>query len=80
MTHKEIADLFRTMADRIEKNDADPFGGAVVAVGPGEDGTVVQLLKIDPIPNPTAFWAELIGRCEEAVNAQPTMTPGFPRR
>lgn len=81
---KEIADQFRRMADRIEKNADEPFAGVALIVPPGDDPQTVELLKLDPHPDATAFWAELSGRCQDAVagltDAARNAQAGFPRR
>lgn len=68
MTAKDIADRFRKMADRIERNADEPFGGVMLVIPPGDEPSVIELLKLDPTPDATSFWAELKGRCDEAVH------------
>lgn len=65
--NKEIADRFRAMADRIELNVGQPFGGAILVIPPGDDPSIIELLKLDPMPDASSFWAELKGRCDDAV-------------
>lgn len=65
---KDIADRFRRMADRIEKNGAEPFGGAALIVAPGDgDLLSVELLKLDPKPDAAMFWGEIRSKADEAV-------------
>lgn len=81
---KEIADRFRKMADRIELNSDQPFAGAMLVIPPGDEPTVIELLKLDPEPDASAFWAELNGRCADAVSkltdASRNAQAGFNRR
>jgi hypothetical protein len=63
---KGIADRFRQMADRIEKNDAEPFAGAVLIIPPG-DGVVVEMLNLDPSPDAALFWGAIRSKADEAV-------------
>jgi hypothetical protein len=51
----EQSDYFRAMAERIEHNAADTFGGACVIVPP--EGEPIELLVLDP----TADSAQFIG-------------------
>lgn len=80
---KEIADRFRKMADRIEKNENEPFGGVALIVPPGEDAFgSVELLKLDPTPDAAIFWGEIRSKADEAVRGlevQARQQPGFRR-
>ena len=55
------ADLFRAMADRIERNDPEEFGGAILLVPPpsqeGRDVEPVVILLVDPNQDQRHFWA-----------------------
>ncbi len=64
---KEIADRFRKMADRIEKNAAEPFAGVALIVPPGDGAGSVELLKLDPTPDGAIFWGEIRSKADEAV-------------
>lgn len=81
---KEIADRFRKMADRIEKNEGEPFGGCVLVVPPGDNAVILELLKLDPAPDAYAFWSEINSRAEEArqmlASAARSAQAGFGRR
>jgi hypothetical protein len=66
--NKEIAARFRVMADRIEKNESEPFGGAALIIPPGEQGMVVEVLKLDPAPDAAIFWGEIKSKADEAVH------------
>jgi hypothetical protein len=63
---KQIAARFRQMADRIEKNESEPFGGAVLIMPPG-DGMVVEMLNFDPTPDGALFWGAIRSKADEAV-------------
>lgn len=60
----EAAQLFRDMADRIEANKPDEFGGALVFVPPeGEDtDEPIAILIIDPARDPANFWSTVKAR------------------
>lgn len=79
---KEIADRFRLMADRIEKNASEPFGGVALIIPPGESVSSVELLKLDPKPDSVIFWGEIRSKADEAVSelaAQSRQRGGFIR-
>jgi hypothetical protein len=68
---KEIAERFRRMADLIEKNQDEDFGGAAVIVPPrhqsNQDLKSIEILKLDPAPDAAIFWGEIRSRSDEAV-------------
>ena len=64
---KTIADAFRAMADKIERNGADSFGGAVVVVPPG-GGDPVHILVLDSQQDPSMFWGNLKTKCDIAIH------------
>jgi len=64
---KEIADRFRKMADRIELNAEEPFGGCAMIVPPGEGAAVIEMLKLDPASDPAIFWGEIKSKADQAV-------------
>ena len=64
---KEIADRFRQMADRIEKNSDEPFGGCVMIFPPGENPEPVELLWLDVKTDPAQFWGAIRGKCDFAM-------------
>lgn len=79
-----IADRFRMMADRIEKNQDEPFGGVALIIPPGDtDGRgSVELLKLDPAPDAAIFWGEIKSKADEAVmelQHAARQNPGFRR-
>ena len=54
------ADLFRQMADRIERNDPGEFGGAILIVPPPDESGEIEALEIllvDPNQDTRHFWA-----------------------
>ena len=68
---KEIADRFRKMADRIELNEGQPFGGVALIIPPQSEGaggeSSVELFKLDPTPDPAIFWGEITTKANDAV-------------
>lgn len=64
---KEIADRFRKMADRIEKNGEEPFGGCAMIFPPGDNVQPVEILKLDSNPDPSMFWGEIRSKADVAV-------------
>ena len=78
----EIADKFRAMADRIEKNDPEVFAGAVVIVPPKDGGEPVEILQLDGKPSPSEFWGLIRYKSDAAVaelNNQSRMQSAFRR-
>jgi hypothetical protein len=70
---KEIADIFRRMADRIEKNAAEPFGGCALIIPPvdiqntQQKPTMIEMLKLDPNSDFVIFWGEIKSKADQAV-------------
>nr|WP_294546485.1 hypothetical protein [uncultured Rhodopila sp.] len=62
-----ISDIFRAMADRIERNPAAEFAGAAVVVLPG--GKTIEYLAIDPaaVKDPAQFMGVVTGRITIAM-------------
>lgn len=52
---KKFSDLFRDMADRIERNKPEDFAGAILIVPPTGDAIAVMIA--DPTKDLEAFWA-----------------------
>jgi hypothetical protein len=78
---KEIADRFRAMADRIEKNDGE-FAGAVVIVPPAEGGSAIEIFQIDASPSPSEFWGLIKFKADAAIfelSSQARMGQAFRR-
>jgi len=66
----DIVALFRQMADRIEKNDAKEFGGALLVVPPPDQNGQLQaldVLLIDPRRDPVAFYAMALSKVQIAA-------------
>lgn len=66
MNAKTIADTFRAMADKIERNANDVFGGAVVVVPPA-GGDSLHILVLDSQQDPSMFWGNLKAKCDIAI-------------
>lgn len=62
-----IADLFRRMADRLEHNQNDPFGGCFLIVPPAEGGSHLETLILDVKQDPTQFWLLLKTKCDSEI-------------
>jgi len=73
MTTAEAAAIFRTIAERLEKNLDEPFGGAFVACPP--DGEHVEMVSFSgSAQNVGQFWGTVqscavaaVGRADEAA-------------
>lgn len=63
---KEIADRFRAMADLIEKNEGQSFGGAFVIAAPGT-GEAKDGLVLSKDADPAQFWATIKVICDMSV-------------
>lgn len=68
---KKPSDAFRAMADRIDLNAPEVYGGAIVAVPPdGTSATALEILFLDASPNSASqFWFALKNRCDLELNA-----------
>lgn len=53
-----IADKFREMADKIDKNADEPFGGAIVIVPPNSEQPI-DLLMLDSRQDVMHFWTQV---------------------
>lgn len=84
MTPADIAARFRKMADRIEKNADEPFGGVYLICPPGEEVEPIEMLKLDGKSDGAIFWGEISSKANEAVqeltNAARNAQAGFGRR
>lgn len=60
------AEKFREMADRIDLNKGQGFGGAFCIVPPG-DGTPLTTLILDADSSPAAFWAIVKAKADIAL-------------
>lgn len=73
----KTSNLFRRMADQIDRNEGSAFGGAVVICPPG-GGDPVELLMLNSLKDPAQFWGAvdatvkfaLANLDEQARNAQ----------
>jgi len=61
---KAVADRFREMADRLERNGAAVFGGAFVAAPPATGGEPIEMLILDARQEPAQFWGILKAKVE----------------
>lgn len=61
------ADPFSDMAERVERNGDDHFGGAAVIVAP--DGKVISLLMVDDSKDQAQFWATIKTRVQLEMQA-----------
>lgn len=58
---------FSKMAERIAHNAGSTFGGAFVIVPPGLDAVPVEILFLDPNPNPAQFWGTIQAKAQMAL-------------
>lgn len=61
----KFADLFRKMADAIERNEGADFGGAVVVVPPS--GSPVEILILNSQRDAAQFWGTLDATVKAAL-------------
>jgi hypothetical protein len=66
---RSYADPFRTMASRVDHNEASSFGGAAVIIPPSGGGNLVEVLILDPKNSPAQFWATLKTRIDMELAA-----------
>ena len=76
------AQKFRDMAERIEANKAEEFGGAILIIPPespdGRGGDPIELLIIDPAQDLANFWSTAKSRAAIAADefiAQQSVPP-----
>ena len=77
-----IADLFRRMADRLEHNADDPFGGCFLICPPEGGGNVIETLILDASQDPSQFWILLKAKCDvniQQIDQQARKTGAFGR-
>jgi hypothetical protein len=55
------------MAERIDLNEGQGFGGAFVIVPPGEEAKPAVMLMLDNANDPAVFWATLQTRATMAL-------------
>ena len=58
------ADRFRTMAQAIDHNAGETFGGAAVIIPPANGGEPIELLILDLKADPAQFWSTIKTRIE----------------
>lgn len=63
----KLSDRFRAMADAIDHNEGKPFGGAVVAIPPG-DGPAIDILVFDSREDALQFYTTIKTMAEVAYN------------
>lgn len=66
---KAISDLFRKMADDIDRNAGAGFGGAFVCVPPTNGGEAFQTLIVGEGADPSDFWVMLKSKSQAQINA-----------
>lgn len=77
-----IADLFRRMADRLERNQNEGFGGAFVIVPPDGGGAPIETLILDAGQDPAQYWVLLKSKCDlqiQQLDQQSRKTGAFGR-
>ena len=62
-----LPDLFRRMAERLERNADDGFGGCFLICPPAEGGAMMETLIVDATQNPTDFWILLKSKCDAEI-------------
>lgn len=62
----ELAKELREMADRMEANGAEYFGGCFVVIPP-QGGDAVKTLILDKAQDVAQFWALLKTKCDMAL-------------
>ena len=67
MNGAEAAAFFRQMADRIERNASDEFGGAFLVIPPGEGSDPVEGMTVAAKPSAVTFWSSVLGQVELAI-------------
>lgn len=63
---RQVADIFRDMASKIELNSGSDFGGAVVIVPP--DGLPIEILMLDSRKDAMHFWTQIKTVVDVATN------------
>ena len=68
MKANEAANLFREMAARLDRVQAEEFGGCYLVVSP--EGRTLDGVSVTKAPAEVAFWSEMIGRVDMVVEEQ----------
>jgi hypothetical protein len=66
----ELSDLFRAMADRIDRVGDAEFGGALLIVPPPDQSgqnQAIEVLLIDPKRDPANYWAMATSKVQTAA-------------
>lgn len=63
----DLSTPFTDMADRIDLNAEQGFGGAFVIMPPGDDAVPCVMLLLDNSGNPAVFWGSVMTRCQIAL-------------
>jgi hypothetical protein len=63
----DAAALFKAIAERLEKNTNEEFGGVFLIVPPEGGGEPIDGIFLASKPNPVSFWASLNGQVEMAI-------------
>lgn len=61
------SDILRKMADLMDRNADQPFGGAFVVIPPENGGEVLEMLVLDNKRDAAQFWSTLKTKCEIQV-------------
>ena len=61
------ATILRRLADQIDLNAADSFGGVAVIVPPQDAGDPIEILILDPTRNASQFYATIKTRLENQL-------------
>lgn len=67
MTETPQAARFRKMADAIDHNGVESFGGAFVVVPPKDGGEPIETLILDSTQDPIQMWGILRVKCEMII-------------
>lgn len=59
-----LAERFRAMADSIQNNAKEGFGGAFVIVPPDGGGNPIETLVLANSPDLALFWNSVITKCQ----------------
>lgn len=63
----KLSDPFTKMAERIDKNEGEPFGGAFVIVPPTGAGEPMSALTFNSGTDLAQFWMQLQGMINTAL-------------
>jgi hypothetical protein len=69
MNGTDAAAAFRAIADRLDKNASEEFGGAFLLVPPGEGVGAIDGMLVTTAPNAVTFWSGLQGQVELAIDS-----------